>query len=204
MAGGKGKRFDYKKIHINHQEKLLLKLGNKFIVEHVIDALHASENISRVILAVSPSSIHTKTVISSKNYPIEIIDTPGEGYHSDLKYAIKKLNLKTTMTIAGDIPLIKPEIIDDIIDKFFMYGKPSLAVMADIELFIKNNLKPTAKYESSEFKKVLVPLGINIIDGHYIDQPEIEQSIYISDKTELLYNINTFEDYMQLKAYFNE
>ena len=57
MAGGKGTRFDFEHVNTKYQEKLLLPLGDKYIVEHVIDAVLASKNINRVILAISDSRL---------------------------------------------------------------------------------------------------------------------------------------------------
>ncbi|MFX1274818.1 MAG: NTP transferase domain-containing protein [Promethearchaeota archaeon] len=204
MAGGKGTRFNFKEINSEYDEKLLLKLGNKYIVEYVIDAVLASKKINSVFLAVSPYSTETKSIIGSKYKSIEIIDTPGKGFHSDIQYVIKKLKLSTTLIISGDIPLIKPAILDEIISKFFEFNKPSLSVMMDVNLFIKLNITPTTTFYFKNIQKTLVPLGINIIEGSYIDHPEIDQAILISEQIELLYNINTVEDFLQIKSIFNQ
>ena len=189
MAGGKGNRFDFNQINTQYQEKLLIPLGEKYIVEHVIDAALASTNISHVICAVAPASFNIKTIVG-KNKSIELFETPGAGFHLDLKYIIKTLKLEATIIIAGDIPLITPEILDSIIEKFVTFEKPSLAVMADLKLFTKHNIIPSITFQSKAQKKELVPVGINIIDGRFIEQPEIEQAIFVSDSPELIYNIN--------------
>ena len=204
MAGGKGKRFKFDEINSECQEKLLLPLGNKTIIEHVIEAMLNSKSINRVIIAVSPSSKQTKSILEKLKKSIEIFDTPGAGFHLDIKYIMKKLNLKSTLIVSGDIPLIKPEFIDNIIEKFFNLNKPSLTVMADEKSFIEKNLTPTITFESSSDKKKLVPLGINIINGDYIEEPEIDQVQIISNETELLYNINTAKDYILLKSFFDK
>lgn len=202
MAGGKSKRFNFGKIDFEYREKLLLPLGGKSIIDYIIDAALASKNIDRLIIATSPFTPHTKSIIKDKKKLVELIDTPGDGYHSDLSYIIKTLNLGITMTIAADIPLIKPQILDEIILKYFKLNKPALSVMANIKLFNKYGLKPTIVFDLDSNKKDLVPLGINIIDGRLIDEPELDEAIIISEWEELIYNINTIDDYFLLKKIF--
>ncbi len=205
MAGGKGTRFDFNKIKSKYQEKLLLPLGEKYLIEHVIDAIKASKNINRLIIAVSPSTPQTKSYIAANIESIELIETPGVDFHSDLLFITNKMKLGITIMIAADIPLIKPEIIDDIIENYFILNKPALAVMADINLFNKYGLTPTIIFKSEDGKKKLVPLGINIIDGHMIDnQKEIEQTIYMTERAELLHNINSIDDFTKLIKLFGK
>lgn len=204
LAGGKGTRFNFNNIEAEYKEKLLLPLGNKYVIEYVIDAVSNANNINRVIVAVSPFTQQTKSIIKEKRLPIELIDTPGKGYILDLKYVIKTLKLRITMTIVADIPLIRPEVLDDIIEKYFILNKPALSVMAEFKLFSQHGLRPTHILQSENSQKKLIPLGINIIDGQFIEQSEIEQVIYISDQVELLYNINTIGDYFQLIKFFNK
>ena len=42
--------------------------------------------------------------------------------------------------------------------------------------------------------KLLVPAGINIIDGRRIDEEELDEEIYVLDRKEVAVNINTVED----------
>ena len=204
MAGGKGERFNFDKIKSEYQEKSLLLLKNKYVIEYVIEAALNAKNINKVIVALSPFTPQTKSILDAKKLSIELIETPGIDYHSDISFVIKKLKLEITMTIAADIPLIKPEILDEIIDKYFILNRPALSVMADIKLFTQYGLKPTIIFQSDDGQKNLVPLGINIIDGRLIGQPELDQAIFISEQEELLYNINTVDDYFQLKKFFNK
>ncbi|MBN1800364.1 MAG: NTP transferase domain-containing protein [Candidatus Lokiarchaeota archaeon] len=204
MAGGKGSRFDYKKAQFPHQEKLLLKLGSRVIIERVADALKKVRKINKIIFAVSPNSPKTKQLIYKKYSKNKIIDTSGIGYHEDLQEVFRKENLATTLIINGDIPLIKPEIIDEIIEIYVKLNKPALSVMAKANCFALHNLTPTSLLKSEQNKCSLVPLGINMINGNYIKDQEIEQAIYITNRIELFYNINTFDDYMELLSFFDD
>ena len=202
MAGGKSSRFNFNKMELDYQAKLLLPLEGKFLIEYVIDAILASKNINKRIIAVSPFTPHTKSIIKTLNLPVELIETPGAGYHSDLKFIIKKFKLGITMTVVADIPLIKPEILDEIINKYFLLNKLALTVMVDAKIFTQHRLTPTIIFQSENNQKKLIPVGINIINSDAIDQQELDQAILISERVELMYNINTNEDYFQLKKFF--
>ena len=128
----------------------------------------------------------------------------GVGYHFDVQFIIKNLKLEITMTIVADLPLIKPEIIDEIIEKYFIFNKPALSVTIDAKSFAQHGLTPTITFQSNYGQKSLVPLGINVIDGRLIDQPKLDEAIFISERLELMYNINTVDDYFQLIKYFNK
>jgi len=202
MAGGKSSRFDFNKIEIEYQEKLLLPLGGKYLIEYVINAILATKSINKLVIAISSFTPHTKSIIKMLNLPIELIETPGAGYHSDLKFIIKKLKLGITMTVVADIPLIKPDILDEIINKYFKLNKPALTVMTDMRLFIQHGLTPTIVFPSENDQIKLIPVGINVINGDTIDQQELDQAILISEWVELIYNINTIDDYSKLKKIF--
>jgi GTP:adenosylcobinamide-phosphate guanylyltransferase len=74
--------------------------------------------------------------------------------------------------------------------------------MADMKLFIHHGLTPTIVFPSENDQKKLIPVGINVINGDAIDQQELDQAILISERVELIYNINTIDDYLKLKKKF--
>jgi GTP:adenosylcobinamide-phosphate guanylyltransferase len=40
----------------------------------------------------------------------------------------------------------------------------------------------------------VVPAGINVIDGRRIDEKELDEEIYVSDRKEVAMNINTIQE----------
>jgi len=65
-------------------------------------------------------------------------------------------------------------------------------------------IKSIITFQSDDGQKNLIPLGINSIDGYLIKQTEMDQAIFISERVELIYNINIFDDDFQLKKFFNK
>lgn len=184
MAGGKGERMKLS------EEKPLLQVGGKPVIEHVLTALKNAKKVNSIVVAVSDYTPKTAKVML--RYPVSVVKTPGKEYVSDMRYAVRTLNLQTVLAIGADLPLIKSEIIDDIVKHYEKCGKPALSVVVSKET--KAMLGLAGKYEFTLNGKHLVPAGINVIDGRRIDDKELDEEIYVSDRKEVAMNINTVEE----------
>jgi adenosylcobinamide-phosphate guanylyltransferase len=184
MAGGRGSRMALS------QEKPLLEVGGKPMIEHVINALINAKRIDKTIVVVSRHTPKTTKLI--KRFSVKILETPGEDYVSDMEYAVKKLKLKTVLTISADLPLITGEVIDSIIERYMRCNKPALTVAVPMET--KERLGLGVEYALKAGDKRLVPAGINIIDGRRIDEGELEEEIYVIDDEVVAMNVNTPHD----------
>jgi adenosylcobinamide-phosphate guanylyltransferase len=58
----------------------------------------------------------------------------------------------------------------------------------------KEQLGLGGKYGFEFNGKRVVPAGMNLIDGRRIDEEELDEEIYVSDRKEVAMNINTVED----------
>lgn len=214
MAGGKSSRFDFSNIldeSFKFHEKPLLKLEpkGKYFIDFIIDAVAKSKKINNIIIATSTHTKNTKEYLENLNLNavsanISIFETPGDGYLSDLHLLVKFAKPETVIAISADIPLISTEIIDESITSYFEQGKPSLTVLAKIDSYLKIGLKPTEIFEVDGINHKLVPVGINLIDCDYIDEPVIDQSIYFIHENEVIFNINTVGDYKILQNKFKK
>ena len=182
MAGGKAKRMG--------AEKPLLHVGNKPLIERVIDVLRQSESVNRIIVAVSP---HTQeTGIAANHLGVEVISTLGEGYESDMKQAIKALRLGNVLVVSADLPFLLPRIVDEAIERYLSSGKPALMVAAPVDLFRRNGMEPSYIFDLNGRK--LAPVGVNIIDGKRVDEPKLDESVYVVEFNGLVFNVNTPQD----------
>jgi adenosylcobinamide-phosphate guanylyltransferase len=175
MAGGKGERF-------TAGEKPLAKFGGRPLVEHVLRALDQSKSISGIIVVTSPWTRKTDASLKEK---WKTINAPGKGYVEDMTYAIRTLGLGKTLVVAADLPLLKPEDIDHVVNKYREQKEPALAVMIPPKLYGKLGLTPTMVIDD------LVPAGVNVVDGKNIDGPE---RILVLENPRLAFNVNTMED----------
>jgi adenosylcobinamide-phosphate guanylyltransferase len=184
MAGGKGTRM------VLSEEKPLLKIGGKAIIEHVIAALKNAKKVDSIVIAVSDYT--PKTARLMVKFSVKVIKTPGKEYVSDMGYVVKRLKLHTVLAIVADLPLITGEVIDDIAERYEQCGKPALAVVVPMET--KENLGLGGEYTFEVENRLVVPAGINVIDGRRIDEEELDQEIYVVDRKEVAVNINTVQE----------
>jgi len=184
MAGGKGTRMK------TREEKPLLKVGGKPMIEHVLNALKGAKKVEEIIVAVSEHTSKTTTI--AKRFSVKVLKTPGKDFVSDLQYAIKTLKLNTVLTISADLPLVTSEIIDEVIERYERCGKPALTVA--VPMVTRQRLGLSSDYAFELKGRSLVPAGINVIDGERIDEGELEEETFVTDRKELAVNVNTHKD----------
>lgn len=185
MAGGKGTRMG------NMTEKPLVNVCGKPVIEYVVAALRNSKKVDSIVVAVSTCTPKTASFI--KNFPVKIVETPGKDYVSDMGFAVQTLKLGVFLAIAADLPLVTGEVLDSIVESYERCGKPALTVAVPLETKIK--LGMSVEYSFKMDSKDVVPVGINVIDGHkrYGDE-WLDQEICLLDLDELAVNINTAQE----------
>jgi len=171
-------------------EKPLLKVGGKPLIEHVIAALEDAAKVNAIVVAVSDFT--PKTTEHVAKFPVKIVKTPGREYVSDMGYAVKVLKLQAVLAIAADLPLITGNIIDNIIERYEKRGKPALTVV--VPLTTKRKLGLGGEYVFEADGRLVVPAGINVIDGRRISEEDLDEEIYLVDKKEVAMNINTIQE----------
>lgn len=182
MAGGRGERMRV------FEEKPMVKVGGRPMIDWVVEAAKSARRVDDVIVAVSK---HTpKTAERAKKLSVKVIETPGKDYHNDLRYVARHYDFGVVLTIAADLPLIRGEVLDEIVAYYKRSVKPALAVMVPVKVHRELGLEPTLviKAEGRE----LVPVGINVLDGRKIRGEE--QDIMIMERPNLAVNINKLSD----------
>ncbi|MCL1978349.1 MAG: NTP transferase domain-containing protein [Candidatus Bathyarchaeota archaeon] len=182
MAGGKGTRMG------TPEEKPLIKVCGKPVIEYVLDALKNAKKIDKIYVAVTERTPKTAKYI--EKFQTKIVTTPGKDYVSDMGYATQNLKLGKFLAIAADLPLITGEILDQIVERYENCGKPALTVAVPIET--KTRIGMSVEYSFKMDNKDVVPTGINVIDGNkrYGDE-WLDQDIFLLDQIELAINVNT-------------
>jgi adenosylcobinamide-phosphate guanylyltransferase len=188
MAGGKGTRMK------SDLEKPLIMMGDKPLVQYVIEALQDSEEVERIVVATSPQT--HQTTLFSERLGIDTLETPGEGYLEDLGFLLSKEDFKdeVLLTITCDLPLITGEMVDQVVGEYRKSSKPAMSVMVPLEIFQEHGLQPTMVLGN------LVPSGLNILRGKDKEQDE---EVLVLGKIELALNINSPEDIISLERLEN-
>jgi adenosylcobinamide-phosphate guanylyltransferase len=185
MAGGKGTRLKLK------EEKPLIRVCGKPAIEYVLSTLKNARKVDKVIVATTNCTPKTTTLMHQLG--VEVIETPGNDYVSDMGYVVQTLKLGVFLAIAADLPLVRGEMIDAVIERYERCGKPALTVAVPLE--IKAKLGMCIEYSFKEDNRDVVPVGINVIDGtkRYGDE-WLDQDILIMENEELAVNINTVSE----------
>jgi adenosylcobinamide-phosphate guanylyltransferase len=185
MAGGKGTRMKIA------EEKPLINVCGKPVIEYVLAALKDAKKIDSIVVAVS--SCTPKTAKFLNQFPVKVIETPGKDYVSDMGYAVQNLKLGVFLAIAADLPLVRGEVLDAIVERYECCGKPALTVAVPLET--KTKLGMSNEYSFKMDERDVVPVGINVIDGHkrYGDE-WLDQDICLLNHDELAVNINTVQE----------
>ncbi|HSV49322.1 MAG TPA: NTP transferase domain-containing protein [Candidatus Acidoferrales bacterium] len=186
MAGGKGTRMKLP------MEKPLINVCGKPSIEYVIAALKDAKKIDRIIVATT--DVTPKTTALMKTLGIEVIQTPGKDYVSDMGYTVQTLKLGVFLGVSADLPLVKGEMIDEIVARYEVCGKPALTVAVPIEVKTKLGMGIEYSFKTDDNRDV-VPVGINVIDGskRYGDE-WLDQDIFVLNYEELAVNINTVQE----------
>lgn len=193
MAGGRGERLK------TGEEKPLLKLCGKPMIQYVIEALRNARNIGKIIVVTSRYT--RKTARKMRTFPIEVLEAPGGGYIADVHYVIKKLKLEgPVIIVSADLPLINSAIINRVVERFKRCGKPALSVMVPHELCKRMGLSSDLVLKADG--NLLVPAGINILTSEMIDRDEIAEEKMVLNKEEVAVNVNTANDLRIAEKFF--
>lgn len=186
MAGGRGTRM---KLPV---EKPLISVCGKPSIQYVLAALKEAKKIDRVIVATT--NVTPKTSALMKQLGVQVIETPGKDYVSDMGFTVQTLKLGVFLGISADLPLVKGEMIDEIVTRYEVAGKPALTVAVPIEVKTKLGMGVEYSFKTDDGRDV-VPVGLNVIDGskRYGDE-WLDQDIFVVNHPELAVNINTVQE----------
>ena len=126
MAGGIGKRMGLP------TEKLeLLSFLNKPLIDWVAQAVAQAKNISEFYVITSMNTPQTEKHCQSQGW--KVLRTDAEGYHDDLKQAIRKANLQgPVLTVPAYFPAVTSTFLGAVISQFEASGKDFFAVFVPI------------------------------------------------------------------------
>jgi len=201
MCGGKGER-----IKDFCSDKAMLEFNEKPLIEHIIVSLKKSNKFDKIFAAASCNSKATLNFLKKHNYfrqgLLEIIETAGIDYSTDLVFALERLNPAVVLVIPADIPLISPEVIRKITSKWDG-DKPSISIVMDKEFVVNLGLFPTILLKLGD--KEFFHSGVSIFDSSKLQSGKIVKENYITLNDEkLAFNINAKKDYFLLKSKLNQ
>ena len=171
MCGGRGTRLDAP------VEKPLYEVAGRPMVDRVYDALAGSE-VESVVAAVSPHTPGTAAHLRERG--VEVVETPGEGYVSDLDAALSTLS-RPAVTCVADLPLLSAALVDEACEAARNAAADSLTVAVPADL--KRRLGVSADTTFREDRRELAPTGLNVVGGD-------EGEVLVTSAARLAVNVN--------------
>jgi len=184
MAGGRGSR-------LKMGEKPLVNLFGRPLIDYVVLALEESL-VDRIFISTTENVPSTRKWAEERD--LYVLETGSYGYVPDMIEAVIKSGVKEPiMVIMADLPLVTPEIIDQIIEVYEKRREPALSTHTPLSLHSRLGRRPDSLFNYRG--QLIVPAGINVLKGAEIDK-EQEDFHLILERMELAVNVNVPEDLM--------
>ncbi|TDQ68883.1 adenosylcobinamide-phosphate guanylyltransferase [Methanimicrococcus blatticola] len=195
MAGGLAQR-------MGCGEKSCIELNGRPLISYIINALDGAKGIDNIHVSVTQATPETKKLIEADYPEIHLIEAAEGSYVGDMIYSIKKAELiGPVMVVMCDLPLVRSDIIDEVLEKYETCDEPALSVYVPIALCKKIGIRPDTVFHKNT--KLIVPTGINILDASDINNEQPDYN-YIVDDPRLAMNVNTPEDLAKCRQMLSE
>lgn len=189
MCGGKGSRLR----GFEKQEKPLLKLNGKTMLELVLDALLQSKQFYKIVAVTSHNTPVTKSYIATNLYrKVDMIETDGVSYSYDISGVLNILRPYTVFVVGCDLPLLDARDVKKIVSQHSPdHGCTS--VVSDKRFVTINGINPSiiVRINSKEYCHT----GISIFDSSKIcGTSRIGEHYVVMDQVGVTVNVNTKSD----------
>ncbi len=175
MCGGRGTR-------MGGVEKPMIELAGRRFVERVFAALRDSGRFERIIAVVSPNAPATRKFLSSAG--VEVMETPGDGYASDLSLVLERLSPEKVLVVPSDLPLLTAQAARQAAEALSGIDSPAASVAIEKSFVEKLGLVPSVAIGD------LCHSGITLFDAARA-KGAMEERYVIMNKAELAVNVNT-------------
>jgi adenosylcobinamide-phosphate guanylyltransferase len=192
MCGGKGTRMDdFTKI-----EKPLRMVLGKTLIEYVVDALIASLQFERVIVAPSPNTPMTRDFVHNNYgsfYNIKVIESAGMGYSFDLMQLVEYLRPSKLFFLGADLPFINAKIIKKIV-RNCPKDAPCISVILEKKFVESIGIKPSVIICKDNVD--YCHSGITVIDSSGVKHKNqgMSECYLLMNEKEIAINVNTKKD----------
>jgi len=187
LAGGEGTR-------LGMGEKPLVTICGRPMVARVVDAFTAAG--LEIMVVASRRTPMTLNYLRAQGIPF--FRAAGKGYVEDIVEAVAELEVPGPFfTSVADIPCLRPEHITGIRDAYLSQERPALSSWVPRELCSPGGCR--TEYTETVDGIPAVPVGVNILLGERIREPQEEYQLLLHDAA-LARNVNTPEDLEAVKG----
>ncbi len=174
-------------------EKPLIRLGDKRLIEYVLEAALSAKMISEIICITSQNTPNTTKYLHSHGCNVWV--GKGDGYYSDLLSALWRLQDDLYVVCSADIPFISSRDIDELVKEYVegLSSHPYIFIAVPAELVKKLGLTASSRFNIDE--EELCPAGIRLIDTRRISDRRLPQPyVLVINEPRLAVNVNTVMD----------
>ena len=155
LCGGRGTR-----LGDDVGEKPLLSVCDEPMLDRVVRALRAS-SVSTVHAVPSPQT--PKTRVRASELGLSVVDTPGEGYVSDLQHALSVVD-PPVVTVVSDLPHLAAEHVDDALTEAReVGGAPLASLTVCVPVSLKRTVGASVDTQFERGGTALAPTGLNVV-----------------------------------------
>lgn len=193
MAGGKGTRMGPGTI-----EKPMQMIGNKHVIERVVEAIDHCDNVNNLLVSVSSNTPKTEEFL--KSIGVEVICTTGNDFMNDMHMAFECLSSEFVLTCPSDLPLLKSFTVDSFIS-FFEPEMQSAIAVVELNTVVRSGINPSFTIDIDGQPWVLSGLCISnrqmTLDGVYLNEHYMK-----TDWVDLAVNVNTQYELSLSRSFF--
>ncbi len=183
MCGGRGTRLRTG-TDPEPAEKPLVEVGGASMLSRVVDALRASD-VEDVHAVVSPHA--PETAEYARNLSVPTVETPGDGYVSDLRAALEAVR-QPAVTVPADLPLLASEHVDDAVARARRRGGGEVtSLTVCVPAAVKRRLGASIDTAFHHEGRTVAPTGLNVVaDG--------DDTVALTYDARLAVNVNRPQD----------
>ncbi|MFH0804172.1 MAG: glycosyltransferase family protein [Candidatus Zambryskibacteria bacterium] len=163
--------------------KILMKIGDKTILEYVITRVKQAKNIDKIVVATTDRKEDDATENICKKIGVDCFRGSENDVLDRFYQTAKKYEADTIIRITGDCPLLPPEVIEQLLNKFnegnfgIVSSGPSFAEGFDCEIFSFKMLEVAHKNASKVSEREHVTLYLHT-------HPEVCKKCAVENKTD--------------------
>ena len=142
------------------QEKAMISVLGHPLIDYVLEALRKCREVSEVMVSVTGSTPLTEFHVRSRGF--QSINVSGEGYESDLHRVVQLLSTPYVLIVPANLPLLRPESIDDLVDAFYRSKRASMVVGIPMDDVQEVLAEPSSFMDMNGVRAM--PCGVRVMD----------------------------------------
>ena len=185
MCGGRGTRLDAP------VEKPLVEVCGRPMFDRIVDALRRSQ-VDTLHAVTSPHTPDTRT--RATELGVHCIDAPGDGYVSDLGFALDRVS-RPVVTVVSDLPLLTPDHVDTVVEAS-AGGSLTACVPVEQKRELGSSIDDALVFDYRG--EAVCPTGLGVVgddasaesNSEHTDSDEPDSTVYLTTDFRLALNVN--------------